>query len=406
MSALTFAVLICVGFVIYTYGGYPLLLWLLARRRPAPVTPAEPPEWPRISISLPVFNGEATIRRTLDALLAVDYPMDRRQIVVISDASTDATDAIVQEYADRGVRLVRLGKRSGKTAAEAAALPSLSGDIVINTDATIRMAPDALKRLVRHFSDATVGVASGRDVSTSATAGDALKGEGEYVGYDMAVRSLETRLGTIVGASGCCYAIRRPLHGVFLPPNLSRDFASALVAREHGLRAVSVDDALCYVPRQTSLRGEYRRKVRTITRGIQTLWFKRHLLNPSSGLQFAWMLASHKICRWLAPWFALAAMLFAAALVLPAALFLGMLAVAVPLVVLAVRLGSRLKSRPRWVTTCAYLVLGNVAAMHALVRALADRNDPVWEPTRREATAATAPALEPAVEDVHGLLNH
>src|SRR5690606_21976161 len=102
--------------------------------------------------------------------------------------------------------------------------------------------------------------------------------------------------------SGCFYAIRTELHREPLPEHVSRDFAAAIVAREHGYRAVSVDEATCLVPRTHSLTKEYRRKVRTMTRGMETLWFKRSLLNPLRYGIFSWMLFSHKVCRWLLPW--------------------------------------------------------------------------------------------------------
>src|SRR5207245_7881979 len=104
-----------------------------------------------------------------------------------------------------------------------------------------------------------------------------------------------------VRASVCRYQIRSELHMGRVPEDLSRDFAAALTAREHGRRAVSVPAALCLVPRGASLRQEYRRKVRTITRGLATLTHKRALLNPLRYGVFAWMLFSHKVCRWLVP---------------------------------------------------------------------------------------------------------
>src|SRR3989441_3834563 len=123
----------------------------------------------------------------------------------------------------------------------------------------------------------------------------------------MRLRDLETTVQGIVGASGCLYAIRADLHRCYVPEALSRDFAAALTAREHGRRAVSVHEAVCFVPRSASLRQEYRRKVRTITRGLATLAYKRALLNPARHGVFAWMLFSHKLCRWLVPWALLAA---------------------------------------------------------------------------------------------------
>jgi len=373
---------------LYAYLGYPILLKLLSLVRPQPASAGEPSTWPLITITIPAYNEERAIAATLDAILATDYPADRRQILVVSDASTDRTDEIVRGYADRGVELLRVPVRGGKTAAENAAREHLRGDIVVNTDASVRIAPNALKPLIARFADPRVGVASGRDVSVGQLDHDLNLGESGYVGYEMWVRALETRVGSIVGASGCFYAIRRPLHLTLFPAALSRDFACALIAREQGYRAVSVEEAVCFVPRIQSLRREYRRKVRTLTRGLETLWYKRALLNPIRYGLFAWMLASHKLVRWLAPWgLALAAagwLLMAVAL--DSALLLGIFVLPL-LLAIGGWLWPEDRQAPRIVAVPAYLVSGIVAAMDAWLRALRGERNPVWEPTRRQVAA-------------------
>ena len=334
---------------------------------------------------VPAYNEEHAIRRTIEALLGLDYPVDRRQILIVSDASSDGTDNVVREYAHRGVELLRLPERSGKTAAENAALAHLRGSIVVNTDATIRILPTALKPLIRVFQDPTIGVASGRDVSVGALTIEANQGESGYVGYEMWVRSLETRVGSIVGASGCFYAIRLELHETLVPAALSRDFASALTAREHGYRAVSVDEAVCLVPRTVSLQREYRRKVRTMARGLETLWFKRHLLNPFQHGRFAWMLWSHKLIRWLVFLVAPVALLALGALAIyypVARVALGVALAGVGLGIVALRApeGRRL---PRLVALCGFVLATHLAGFLAWTRALRGELNPIWEPTRR-----------------------
>ncbi len=378
-------VLLPIGLMGYAYVGYPLLLRLVGKRRPPVASLPDPVEWPRISIVVPAYNEEPAIRRTIDSLLALDYPADRRQILVVSDASTDGTDAAVCSYAEQGVELLRLPKRCGKTAAENAALAHLTGIIIVNTDATIRILPPSLKPLIRVFQDPTVGVASGRDVSVGNIADDANDGESGYVGYEMNVRSLETRVGSIVGASGCFYAIRLEIHERLVPAALSRDFASALTAREQGLRAVSVDDALCLVPRTPSLRREYHRKIRTMARGLETLWFKRHLLNPVRYGRFAWMLWSHKLVRWLvfltAPLAPLGLALLSPHSLLAFSLLIGIgLGTALGTVALFAPEGTRL---PRLVSTCGFVLASHVAGFIAWTKALRGELNPIWEPTRR-----------------------
>lgn len=374
--------------LVYAYGLYPLFLKLFSLPADSPgVQDAPLGNWPLVSVSLPAYNEESTIRGALEALLAADYPSDRLQIVVVSDASDDGTDAIVREYEEQGVELLRQEKRAGKTAAENAALPHLRGEIVVNTDASVRVRPDTLKALVRQFSREDVGVASGRDLSVG-NASEALDlnvGEAGYVGYEMWVRSLETRLGGIVGASGCLYAIRRELHEVPVPEHLSRDFSAALTARKHGYRAVSVDDAECLVPRTDSLEGEFHRKVRTITRGLQTLAYNRALLNPFRYGRFAWKLWSHKVARWLgaalSPLVALGLLIgsFESTLALFALilLILGLVGATT-----AFRL-PEVAGASKMARACAYLFTSNAAATLACWRALREERDAVWEPTRR-----------------------
>lgn len=392
MTALAYIVLAAAAaLVVYTFAGYPLLLAALGAARRRPARP-DSGDLPRLSITVPAYNEERQIAAALDAILAMDYPADRRQILVVSDASSDRTDEIVRSYADRGVELLRTPRRGGKDAAENYARSHLHGDIILNTDASVRLHRDAARRLVEAFADPSVGVASGRDISTARDTGDANAGEAGYVGYEMAVRRLETRSGGIVGASGCLYAIRRSLHLTPLPEGLNRDFGAALIARDAGLRAVSVDAALCFVPRTSSLHREFRRKVRTVSRGLRTLFHMRHLMNPLRHGRFAWMLISHKLCRWLLPWAFLAG--FAATLVLaPRHTWALLLAAGAFVVLLLAAVGWRRtqdRPLPRVLALPSYFVVGNVATVIAWFRIFGGRIDAVWEPTRREAADAAA----------------
>lgn len=369
----------------FAYAGYPLLLWLVApRRRGSPAR--ERAEWPMLSITVPAYNEERAIAATLERVLDLDYPADRRQILVVSDASSDRTDDIVRSFAARGVELLRLPQRAGKSAAENAARTHLRGEIVVNTDASVRLDRTSLKPLIAAFDDPTVGAASGRDVSESAALTDGNAGESGYVGYEMWVRDLETRAGGIVGASGCFYATRLPLHLEAVPDALSRDFAAPLIAREHGMRTVSVPQAVCYVPRQASVQREYRRKVRTMTRGLGTLFYKRHLLNPLRYGRFAWMLWSHKLLRWLVPWAAVAVLVGLVFAARGGAWWgiAGLIAAGIGIgAAIVVWRAPEDRPVPKWLGLPAYVVLGLAAGLHAWVNAFRGKLSAVWEPTRR-----------------------
>jgi len=366
----------------YAYLVYPLLLRLLGKAWP--VIPSH--DCPSVTITIPAYNEGERLGATLDRLIALDYPADRRHILVVSDASTDGTDDVARAYADRGVELLRLDRRGGKTAAENATAGHVTGDIVVNVDATIGLEPQSLRSLVTVFADPTIGVASGRDVSVGDVLAEGNRGEADYVGYEMRVRELETRVSSIVGASGCFYAMRRSLHAIQFPEDLSRDFGAVLVAQEHGYRSVAVQDAVCYVPRTLSLAHEYRRKVRTMARGLRTLWYKRSLLNPIRQGAFAWMLWSHKLCRWLVP---LSIVPAGVGLIL---LGIGMggwgwLPVAAVLVGLLVGMVGLVwpagRRPPALLSMAAYGVAGNVAGIAAWVSALSGAENRVWEPTHR-----------------------
>jgi cellulose synthase/poly-beta-1,6-N-acetylglucosamine synthase-like glycosyltransferase len=373
-----------VALFLYAYVLYPLILRVIRRRSEDEFSDTW--DWPAVSISLPAFNEASAIAGTLDALLALDYPTDRLEIVVVSDCSDDGTDEIVTSYQDRGVRLLRTPERGGKVAAENFAAPRLKNEIVVNTDATIRIPPEALKPLVRAFSDPSVGVASGHDVSIALVESESNQAESGYVGYEMDVRGLETRIYGIVGASGCFYAIRRNLHEPPFPPHLSRDFASCLIAREHGYRSVSVSDAICYVPRTGSLDREFHRKIRTMARGLATLRYKWSLLNPLRYGVFAWMLWSHKLARWLVPVSVPVALVALVWLALNESRLSGVLLALAAFGAIAGFLSMRWAERgsaPRLVASIGYGFAANLAGLVAWGRFLAGGSQAVWEPTRR-----------------------
>jgi len=379
---------------IYAYFGYPLLLWVVAKTRASRrVHSSAPAQWPRVSITLPAYNAEQTLGPVLDALVQVDYPRDRRQILVVSDGSTDGTDELVRGYADRGVELLRVEGRLGKTEIENRAFAALTGEVIVNTDASVTIDPQAVKHLVMALGDPSVGVASGRDISVASVGAKGHASEAAYVGYEMWVRDLETAVDGIIGSSGCLYAIRANLHRRQLGGHLSRDFSSALWARLNGVRAVSVRNAVCYVPRAASMRIEYNRKIRTMSRGIQTLFFHATLMNPLRYGWFAWMLVSHKLMRWLVP----AAIIIGAA-ALPALLVAAIAerdALWAPVAVAAnagLVAGLTLAAlgwwwpgtrAPKLAATAAYFVSGTLAGVVAWTRALRDQRAPVWEPTPR-----------------------
>ena len=369
---------------VYAYVAYPVIVWAVARIRPYGSAGRQGTEWPSITITVPVYNAVSSIRTTLERLLEVDYPRDRLQLIVLSDASSDGTDEVVREFAHRGVELLRAPNRRGKTAAENAAVAVARGDIIVNVDATVVVPAGSLKPLIRAFNDPTVGVASGRDISVGA-AGDRDKGaESGYTSYEMRLRDLETLAGSIVGASGCFYGIRRKIRVSSLPVGLSWDFASTLVARQQGYRSVSVPDASCLVPRTAEIKSELRRKVRTMARGISTLFYLRALMNPFRYGSFAFMLISHKLLRWV-PYLVLPAAIAALGVLATrsttAAVLLAVIASGLLIGASVILYGRSVRFRP--LVLAGFVVAALSAGFLAWIDAIRGTRMATWDPTMR-----------------------
>ena len=374
---------------------YPALIWVWSRFRPAyvlPPAPATDDEWPEISILIVAYNEVRRLGKTLDHALDTDYPPHKLNVLVVSDCSSDGTDELVLQHGDPRVRLFRMPMRSGKPAGENAAGPHLRGDIVVSIDASILIPRDSLKPLVRALLDPSVGLASGRDISIGDEAREGNKAESDYVGMEMTLRSWETRVHSIVGASGCFYANRRHLQMVQLPPELARDFAAASVARMNGYRAVSVDEATCLVPRTPTLKAELRRKSRTMGRGLDTLMYLRATLNPFKYGGYAFMMASHKLVRWiLFP--SLLGWLIGPFLLLERAPYALVLTAGMVLGLITARLvvtwpdGKRL---PRLIAFPGYIFVSIVAGWRAWLHLLRNEKAAMWEPTQRPVTDAPA----------------
>lgn len=284
-----------------TYAGGPAVLALRAARRPRPHRPA--PIEPTVSIVIAAHDEEASIGTKLDHLHALDWPADRLEIVVVSDGSTDATEAIVAGHADRGVRLIAR-PWEGKAAALDAGVAATSGDIVVFTDANSLLAPDALRCLTRHFADPEVGCVAGNqrylaDSATtdgSAATGDASGGERSYWALDRLLKTLESRAGDAISATGALYAIRREL----IQPvrvGVTDDFWISTGAVVAGQRIVFDPEAVAWEPPAASSSAEYARKVRVMTRGLRGVVARRELLDPRRHGGYALQLWWHKVLR-------------------------------------------------------------------------------------------------------------
>ena len=239
----------------WTHLAYPLAAAALARLWERGVRRAEIE--PTVSVIVAAHDEEAVIERRLENLLALDYPRERLEIVVASDASTDRTHDLVRSFGERGVRLLAC-ERGGKVAAQDRAVRETSGDVVALSDANATWAPDALRQLVRSFADPDVAYACGRLVLQDAAGNNK---EGAYWRYELWLRESESRLHSVTGGNGSIYAVRREDY-VEVDPRFGHDLAFPYLMVQRGRRAVYDPEALAFERPTPTVETEYRRKVR------------------------------------------------------------------------------------------------------------------------------------------------
>ncbi len=283
------------AFIVYVLFGYPLLLKLLVPLLQKPVRKAMGAR--QVSLLIPVRNGEQFVQDKLESILQVNYPRDLVEVLVISDGSEDRTDELVNEFAGRGVELLRV-PRGGKAAALNAGMARVHGEIIVFTDVRQRLHPDSLSRLVACFADPTVGVVSG-DLLI-------LKGEsqeeadvGLYWRYETWIRNQLSRIDSMIGATGPFYAMRRELVGPIPTDILLDDVYLPMTAFLRGFRLVIEPEAKAY-DYPTSLRSEFRRKVRTLAGNYQLIGRFPRLLWPSNRMWIHFL--SYKVGRLLLPY--------------------------------------------------------------------------------------------------------
>lgn len=282
--------------IFWSYFGYLISLKIISffyRRKTVreDITPA-------ISLIITAYNEEARIHKKLDNTLSLDYPSQNLEIIVVSDGSTDRTEEIVRTYADRGVKLLAIPERHGKHYGQGRGIRMAQNEIVILTDATTFLKEDALKKIVRNFADPKIGCVSGEDRIETADGGT--DGEGIYVRYEMKLRALESRVGSLVGVSGCFFAMRKSLSTGWID-DMSSDFYTPIVAYLHGYRAVLESEAIGYYTVLKKPEKEFERKVRTVVHGFEVLFKFKKILNPLKYGTYSLQMLSHKLDRWLVP---------------------------------------------------------------------------------------------------------
>jgi len=359
------------GLIAYTYVGYAcwLRLRLLWRARPVRRGAC----LPSVSIAMVVRDEEQILETKLQNLLSLDYPADRCQIIVVSDGSTDRTEVILREYGeDSRLQLVLNQLPQSKASGLNDALELARGDIVVFTDARQKIEPGAVRLLAENFADPEVGCASGELMLGDVTKGESGQGLGLYWRIEKQVRELESGSGSVVGATGALYAVRRELLTSVPPGTILDDVYLPMQVVRQGKRVVFDARARAWDSPNLGAGREFSRKVRTLNGNYQLVQLAPWLLSGSNPIRFEFV--SHKLLRLAVP-FALAGLLLAS-LRLNGSFYRAVLILQLMFYALSVLALSRLLKRgilARVADVAGTFVLLNGAAVVALVNFAAGR---------------------------------
>jgi cellulose synthase/poly-beta-1,6-N-acetylglucosamine synthase-like glycosyltransferase len=378
MIAVIFWIAACV--LGYVYVGYPLIVRALAKVTGRPVRRGT--GRPSVTVVISAYNEQKGIRDKIDNVLALEYSPNQLDVIVVSDASSDKTDELVQSYGSPRVRLLRVEGRQGKTACQNHAVTQAAGEIVVFTDATTIIEKHALLAMVENFADPEVGCVAGSLVYQGRGENLTASGGTSYWGYEIALRSAESHLGTLIGVSGCLYAVRTRAYRP-IPTNLISDFCIAMRMREQGLRTILDPRAVCFEETLDRSHQELAMRIRVAVRSIGALVYERRMLNPFFDLLFSWQLWSHKLLRYASPYF-WAVALISCALLLDTPLYrwLFVLQLGVIGAGLAGFLLHRYSKSMGLLSKPYYFLLTNLASLIATFRYVKGERMVTWNPIR------------------------
>lgn len=303
---MTFLFWFCVGLIVYTYLLYPLWMVVLAHVWPRRSRFVDG-YLPSVSMVVAAYNEEEVIGQKLANGLAIDYPAERLEFLFGSDGSSDETNRILSEMEDQRVRVFLYPERAGKLNVLNKVVPEAKGDILLFSDANTMYEAEAIRKLVRHFADPSVGGVCGKLRLLNPNKNVGGQGEGLYWQYENRLKQAEGQIYSVIGANGAIYAIRRQLFCA-LPSQtvVMDDFLIPLRVLEQGYRMIYEPEAVATEKTSPHMQGEFRRKVRIAAANFNGIPYILALLNPSRGV-VAFALWSHKVIRWVVPFLAIGA---------------------------------------------------------------------------------------------------
>jgi cellulose synthase/poly-beta-1,6-N-acetylglucosamine synthase-like glycosyltransferase len=385
MNAAKWLFWLSLGLVGYAYVLYPAMLWVVCRvmrragRKPPRCTSFGRPTLPfdclTVSLVVPAYNEEKHLAAKLANLDEIDYRRDRMEAIFVSDGSTDGTDALLAAVCRPRFRVFRLPSRQGKPGALNRAVAAARGDLLVFSDASTIFAPDAVRKLARHFADPTVGVVCGA-LGFTRTA-ESARTEGVYWTYETALRRMEARIGATLTASGAIYAVRRCCFRPLAPDTILEDFLVPMMARRLGYRVLYDPEARACDTAAPTVGGEFTRRARIAAGSFRALvpLTRAALTSPA----VLWAFLSHKLLRWLAPLLLVALATASVALrAQPIYRFALALQVAFYLWALAGLVFRERLRRVRFGLIGYFLVAMNLAFLVGLARSVSGRQPVTW----------------------------
>lgn len=367
--------------IFYIYVGYPFTVAVFALLAGKSVRKHEIE--PHITILIAAYNEADCIASTIENKLALDYPGDKIEIIVISDSSDDDTDTIVKKFEDRGVKLIRQEPRAGKTAALNLAVPGAIGEIIVFSDANSMYDKLALKHLVNNFSDPGVGYVTGKMVYTNPDGSPIGDGCSAYMKYENRLRFLETKTGSVIGVDGGIDAIRKKLFQTMNPDQLP-DFVLPLKVSEQKSRVVFEPEALLKEQTLKDAGDEYKMRVRVCLRAFWAIWDLRHLLSLKRYGWFAWQLWWHKVFRYGCFLFLITAFISNAFLITDGAFYLIFFMIQLLCYASALIMPFLESHGYNWplFKFARYFVLLNISAAHAFGKFIKGQKQVLWTPRK------------------------
>lgn len=361
--------IVSIALFLYPLVVYPVLILVLSRFFPEPVRKSVPDPCPFVSFIIPAYNEEAVISGKLRNTLSLEYPPDRIEILVASDGSDDRTVDLAREFPQFRVRILDFHERRGKLPTLTESVSLANGEIVVFSDASAILKPDALAKVVESFSDPTVGCVSGRYLITedlTPVMDGRSSGERGYFEFEVFQRIQESLFHSTLGAHGAFYALRRDLFPTLPPGVINDDFVIPMLILANGYRTVYEDRAVAAEWHQTNVKGEFRRRIRISHGNFQQIGILIPILGIRD-LRASFVFWSHKVIRAFQPFYLVVILL--APLFLGGPLFRAFFELQILFYLLGA--GAMFVTRPRKILAIPlYFVLGNAAILAGFLRQL------------------------------------